>query len=115
MTIADDEELPESDELRIPKEALARLSAEELRDSGILLEVNRRVLHPLGLALAVDLEANSIEILDDRSDPEGWYFEELDDDETRAKLENVARLEAERRPAREHALGYWIQPRPTDG
>lgn len=114
MTTADDEELPETEDLRIPKELLPRLSAEELRDEGYLLEANRRFFHPLGLALAV-AEDGGISILDDRGDPEGWYFAELEDEETRAKAENVARLEAERRPARLAALGYWIQPGPTDG
>jgi hypothetical protein len=48
-----------------------------LLDSGLLFEINRRVLHPLGLALEVSDDRIS-GIWDCRSDPEGIYF----DDET---------------------------------
>jgi hypothetical protein len=110
MIVGDDEELLVEGEVRIPKEFLPRLSARELRDAGYLLEVNRRFFHPLGLALAVDVDEDRIEILDDRGDPEGWYFAELGDEETKAKIVNVTRLELDRMEARRAALGYWIQP-----
>lgn len=95
------------------------LSAAELRDSGLLLEANRRFFHPLGLALTVDLpdEGEDYEprvfIQDDRGDPEGWYFGSLDDDDAVAKITNVRDMAAARLPYRVAALGYWEQPLPA--
>lgn len=85
------------------------LSAEELRSSGYLAEANRRFFHPLGLALALD-EHGELTILDERDDPEGWVFH-IDDALVDA-VERLAEIEAERRPVREAALGFWIQPIP---
>lgn len=68
-----------------------------LCDSGLLFEINRRILHPMGLALAVQfpddgeldpsLETATINILDNRNDPEGWVFDEETLTEGQAKLE----------------------------
>lgn len=102
----------------------SKITASEFRDAGYLVEVNRRVLHPLGLALAVDVGGNTFSVLDDRGDPEGWYYAYGDDQpegiawpqgldldvELEAKVRNVAALEAERVPARKAALGYVVQP-----
>lgn len=109
----------------------SRMSPAELRESGLLMEVNRRFFHPLGLALAVDAPETELLpgetpeqcweramndpgltlcVLDDRSDPEGWRYDDVNDPEIVEKAARVAALEAERRPAREAALGYWIQP-----
>lgn len=95
---------------QIPTAELPRLSATELRDHGYLLEANRRFFHPLGLALSVNVDDGTIEVLDDRDDLEGWRFGQLDEADVRDKVGNVARLEELRRPHRERALGYWIQP-----
>lgn len=51
---------------------------EYVRSSGALLELNRLVLHPIGLALAV-LSDGSAKILDYREDPEGFCFSESPD------------------------------------
>ena len=87
----------------------------EFRRLGYLAEVNRRLLHPLGLALAITLDKSGVpialEVQDHRDDPEGVYFD---------KPSLIARLaarvlaeEEKRRPAREAALGYWVQPLPS--
>lgn len=88
-----------------------RMDAGTFRHLGYLQEVNRRFLHPLGLALEVVLEEDGSvrfgDVWDYRDDPEGIVFEDLD------LAEHARRVEAEireRRPARERAVGYWIQP-----
>ena len=55
-------------------------SARFLRDTGLLFEINRRILHPLGLSLAVKEDDTTGEItldgvLDGRFDPEGFVFD----------------------------------------
>lgn len=91
-----------------------RISIKEFREQGYLLEINRRFLHPLGLALEIIIDDKTQEmrlggVWDSRDDPEGFLYDELDD-EDRQRAENIRRIENERRPAREQALGYWIQP-----
>jgi hypothetical protein len=86
----------------------------EFRANGYLAEVNRRVLHPLGLALAIEPDETGVlrivGVLDDRDDPEGIYFG--DPEHLAGKVAKVAAEEERRRPAREAALGYWVQPIP---
>lgn len=80
-------------------------------DGGYLAEVNRRVLHPLGLALAIDPEWEGdepVRILY-AGDDEGWVFD-ASDPELIAKVKNVARVEAAVFPDRLAALGFIIQP-----
>ena len=61
-----------------------RTTVKELFDSGLIFEINRKVLHPLGLAIAIRGEENtdgkmewtfSNEVWDYRDDPEGINFE----------------------------------------
>ena len=87
----------------------------EFRDLGLLQEVNRRLLHPLGLALAVavadeDGTVRLDSILDWRDDPEGVIFGDVDDDFV-AKALAVDDMWKQREPARRQALGYMVQPR----
>lgn len=60
---------------------------EEFRKEGYLQEVNRRFLHPLGLALEVDRDDNGNEYLsgiwDSRDDPEGIIYDLENSDEER--------------------------------
>lgn len=55
-----------------------RLGIKEFREIGFLQEVNRRLLHPLGLALEVVIDADGTERLggvwDYRDDPAGIVF-----------------------------------------
>lgn len=93
-----------------------RIDIKELREFGYLHELNRLFLHPLGLALEVVVEEDGTERLggvwDYRDDPEGMAF--ADDTLDAEKARRVALEEAQRRPAREAALGYWQQPLPED-
>lgn len=95
------------------------MTVEEFRRLGYLQELNRRFLHPLGLALSVLVwEDGTVmlgEIWDYRDDPEGIRFEtspsaELPERSTRISAEWEAR-----KPARVAALGYMIQPLDQEG
>ena len=92
--------------------ASKRMDINEFRTEGYLQEVNRRLFHPLGLALEIMVEndgtARLSGIWDYRDDPEGLYFGE--DGPESEKTASVALLESLRRQPRIEALGYWIQP-----
>lgn len=81
---------------------------------GLLQEINRLLLHPLGLALEVTVEDDGTErisgVADYRDDPEGCAFGEV----SRHKAERVALLLDARSEAREAALGYVVQPLPLE-
>lgn len=107
----------------------AWMDIDEFVESGLLQEVNRRVLHPLGLALTVSFHVGdvfvglgdgmgvktvdrqkpraSIEgILDFRAKPGGEAFRAP----STAKAVSVAAMEAAQRPKRKAVRGYWIEP-----
>lgn len=95
------------------------LSVAEFREFGYLQELNRRFLHPLGLALAVAQIGDQTflaPIHDARSDPEGFVFtvEQLDTDEARLKTRNIDIAMERRVPKREQRLGYVVQPVPEE-
>ncbi len=84
----------------------------EFRDCGYLQELNRKFLHPLGMAMSVKQNDDGTWVLggvwDYRDDPEGIYFDPGEDLEDKALA--VAEERKARVPARSKALGYWIQP-----
>jgi hypothetical protein len=95
------------------------LNAKQFRQLGYLQEVNRRVLHPLGLAMFVDVDEATGEerlggIQDHRGDPEGVYYGfEEGSAGYRMLMANAARVAeewAERAPRRETMLGFVTQP-----
>ena len=49
-----------------------KMSAQELSDSGLVFEINRLVLHPVGLSLVT--KGNSLEIIDKSFLPEGLVY-----------------------------------------
>jgi hypothetical protein len=55
-----------------------RIDAKEFREIGFLQEVNRQFLHPLGLALEIQIDDDDNETIggvwDYRDDPEGMFF-----------------------------------------
>lgn len=85
----------------------------EFRNEGYLQELNRRFLHPLGLALEVVIEDDGTErlggIWDYRDDPEGIYFAPESTDLSK-HAEHIDELWATRSPAREAELGFFVQP-----
>lgn len=97
----------------VPFDDLPRLSPAELRESGILQELNRRLLHPRGLAMFVSMdddgELREIGIVRDE-DPEGWTFRGPEYEEGAA--ERAAEFAGLLLEGRRSALGYVIQPIP---
>jgi hypothetical protein len=95
-----------------PMNKVPYIDIKEFYDFGYLQEVNRRFLHPLGMALSVVLnEDGTVElggIMDCRDDPEGVIFSP-----NVLNAEKYRRVEAEwyrRVEARIKAGGYHIQP-----
>ena len=86
------------------------MSIRDFIELGYLQEVNRQLLHPLGLALEVTQEddgaARLSGVWDCRDDLEGIVFGNVDP----FKADHVETEEVRRRPAREAVLGYWVQP-----
>ena len=91
----------------------------QFRDSGLLQEVNRRLLHPLGVALSVTVDDDSGKVLgpgpiwDYRNDPEGLRFsaEELDAD-TASAARAIDHFWAEATRQRTERFGWVVQPIP---
>jgi hypothetical protein len=98
---------------------MKQMSIDEFRDLGLLQEINRKFLHPLGLAMFVAIGAGAETtiggIFDGRDDPEGFCFGGVD----AGKARRVDQLFTERSHARLAELGYVIQPvdedPPADG
>ncbi len=92
------------------KNPTRRMGAKEFTELGLLHEVNRRILHPLGLALEVveDDETGGVrfgQVWDCRDEEEGIAFDELDEN----KMELVSKMIGDRWKGRIKALGYWVQ------
>lgn len=83
----------------------ATLTFDEMGALGLVQEINRQLLHPIGLALARH-EDGTLTVLTD-PDPEGWRFANFDLHE---KADAFARRQAEWHPRRQAALGYVVQP-----
>lgn len=101
-----------------PRRPDHEMTVQDFQEQGFLLELNRRFLHPLGVALAIvkyaDTPWHRCHILDHRDDPEGIRFAELDERDQRLS-DQVATLERNRAPERRRRLGYWVQPIPRSG
>lgn len=87
-----------------------RMDIAAFRADGYLQELNRRFLHPLGLALEVIVNDDGSEqfggVWDYRDDPEGMAYGEVD----AIKAARVDEIWASRQPAREASLGFMVQP-----
>jgi hypothetical protein len=97
-------------------EEIKRIPIKEFRELGFLQEINRRLLHPCGLALEVIIEENGDAKLggvwDYREDPEGLAY--ADDVLTKEKFESVEKLFRFHEGHRREHLGYFIQPLPGE-
>lgn len=97
-----------------------RMSIKEFRESGLLQEINRLFLHPLGLALEIIIEEDGTEklggIWDYREHPEGILYgqEVIEGDEFLRKAYNVANMIKDAKEERIKSTGFWIQPIPED-
>lgn len=92
-------------------DGIRRIDIKEFREAGYLQEVNRRFLHPLGLALEVVVEEDGTERLggvwDYRDDPEGMAFTSSPDP---AYATRIGEEWSARASARHRALGFMVQP-----
>lgn len=80
----------------------------EARELGVIQEINRRLLHPRGMALSVlcDDDGEVVDlhgIYDLRDDLEGMVFHSVDE----SKVEKFDELKKEKR---EEELGFMVQP-----
>lgn len=89
------------------------MTAREFQEFGLLQEVNRRFLHPMGLALEIIVEEDGSarfgEVWDYRDDPEGIIFSDLSDVGSRTRAERVANLQRQMADTRRQRLGYVVQ------
>lgn len=93
--------------------AIKKMSPREFRELGYLQELNRRFLHPLGLAIEVAIDEDGEErfgkVWDYRDDPEGLiYAPGMIDPDKAVRIQ----LEADRKKvARKKLLkGSFVQP-----
>jgi hypothetical protein len=91
-----------------------RMTAKEFRELGLLQEVNRLFLHPMGLALECVIEDDGTEhfgqVWDSRDDPEGFVFAEAAYENKKQKVDVVNALFEAKRKVREAKFGWHIQP-----
>ncbi len=95
---------------------IKRMSIKEFRELGFIQEINRRLLHPCGLALEVIIDTETGEttlggVWDYRDDPEGMYYSE-NDMLSRAKAQSVVDLFNSKLGHRREVFGHIIQPVP---
>lgn len=88
-----------------------RVSIEDLRADGVLLEVNRRVLNPVGLALTLEGPDGPLTVWRHGPDAAGY----TPTDELAQKAAAFRAIEATEHQARFSARGYLIQPLPGEG
>lgn len=95
---------------------IKKMPVKEFRELGYLQELNRRFLHPLGLALEVEIFPSGDErfggIWDYRDDPEGCAFDPEVTDNKQA-IQNAMRIYHEmavKGEARVGLFGHVIQP-----
>jgi hypothetical protein len=90
-----------------------RLPVAEFMNAGLLMEINRRVLHPVGLALAVQVPDGPGDTalhgyIIETDDPAGVIFDTID----AGKAVSYQQRLSARRTARLRELGYIVQPDP---
>lgn len=97
------------------------LKLEEVVNLGLVQEINRRLLHPRGLALAYFTEDDAmqdakfpVQIIDSRDDPEGFCFAEDPDMPLEVMWEKEANFEAllsrDKAELRKKMFGEVVQP-----
>jgi hypothetical protein len=98
---------------------IKRIDIKEFREKGYLQELNRRFLHPLGLALEVIIGDDGTETLggiwDYREDEEGMYYDINNSDDERKsnfkkKKEFIDNEIKERYKKRNEKLGFDTEP-----
>lgn len=92
-----------------------QMPVKDFWELGLIQEINRKFLHPMGLALVMVKSKGTLgepfyfmRIRDCRNDPEGIYFSDLDESDLK-KAEAVKALFESKKDARIKELGYFIQ------
>jgi len=90
---------------------------EFMRNNGILFEMNRQVLHPLGLELHFHLDENGkitgIDLLDNRENPDPIFFSPEAYTEGRETYEVYLKEHGRRNIQKRRQLGMVIQTGPN--
>lgn len=90
---------------------------EFMRNNGILFEMNRQVLHPLGLELHIHLDENGkvtgIDLLDNRENTDPIFFSPEAYAEGREKYETYLKEHGRRNIQKRRQLGMVIQTGPN--
>jgi len=96
-----------------------KINVKEFRQNGYLQELNRRFLHPLGLAIEVVVDDNNEETLggiwDYRNDPVGIIYDLKNSDQERKDrfLKNEKFIDEEikrRTKTRREKIGFFVEP-----
>ena len=104
--------------MKTPTE-IKKISIKEFRENGYLQELNRRFLHPLGLALEVKVNDDKTEeisgVWDYREDAEGIFYDVKNSNEKRKvalkrKKEFIDNELKRRNKLRKKLLGFVIEP-----
>ena len=90
-----------------------RVSIEDLRADGVLLEVNRRVLHPVGMSLTLETMDGPLQIHRQGTAAVSHYDPDMPG--LAEKAAAFRAIEAAEHQARFSSLGYLIQPLPGEG
>lgn len=88
-----------------------------LRENGILFEINRQVLHPLGLEVDVRLDPSGaiaeVELADNRDQPDAICFTAEEFNEGRARYEDYLAARGRQNIRKRRELGMVIQTGPS--
>ncbi len=92
-----------------------------LKDSGLLFHLNLNIFHPLGLALALEIEedtkhgiATSRIVVHETEDPKGYVFGEEDMTRSTQLFTEFMKERKQRVLSRNKLLGYIVQPTSDD-
>ena len=95
------------------------MPADFLVDNGILFEMNRQVLHPLGLQLEIEAGADgemcSLTIIDNRAVPTPIYFGSEEFESGRERYEAYMAEHGRRNMQKRRQIGMVIQTGPNTG
>ena len=95
---------------------LEELDIKTFVELGLLQEINRLILHPIGMALKVDVDKEGEYTLGGvviTDDPKGIVFtdEKVSSEGFQRKCEQLDSLRNKAKTARMEKLGYFVQPR----
>lgn len=85
-----------------------KLDAKWLIDSGLLFEINRNVLHIVGVALTFDQDGNVV-LKDMREQPEKAVYDKATYELGKDKLDNFREFSSKQMDKRRNKLGWAYQ------